>query len=85
MVEIVWDKKFRRIFKKWSEKHPDLIEVFKNRLELFVRDPFNPQLKTHSLSGILKGLWAFRITYEYRLVFKFLDEKKEVKLILLFV
>jgi addiction module RelE/StbE family toxin len=82
MVEIVWDKKFRQLFKKWSKKHPDLVEVFKNKLELFVKDPFHPQLKTHSLSGILKGLWAFHITYEYRLVFKFLDKKKKVVLLI---
>lgn len=70
MVEIVWDSKFRKTFKKWSKKHPELVETFKNKLELFTSNPFHPQLKTHSLSVILKALWAFRITYEYRLIFK---------------
>jgi addiction module RelE/StbE family toxin len=81
MVEIIWDKKFKKIFKKWSKKHPDLVEVFKNKLKLFTNNPFHPQLKTHSLSGILKDLWAFRITYEHRLIFKFLDKKKKVVLL----
>ena len=53
MIELIWDEKFKILFKKWSEKHPDLKEQFRNKMELFVIDPFHPSLKTHSLSGIL--------------------------------
>jgi mRNA-degrading endonuclease YafQ of YafQ-DinJ toxin-antitoxin module len=28
------------------------------------------------LSGVLKGFWSCRITYEHRLVFDFLDEEQ---------
>ena len=28
------------------------------------------------MSGVLKGLWSFRITYEHRLVFDFIDESR---------
>ncbi|MFA4849624.1 MAG: type II toxin-antitoxin system YoeB family toxin [Methanoregula sp.] len=42
----------------------------------FEEDPFHPSLKTHTLSGVLKGLWSFRITYEHRLVFDFIDESR---------
>ena len=76
MIEIVWDEKFKGIYKKWSKKHPDLIEQFRNRLELFIEDPFNPSLKTHTLSGLLTGSWSFRINYEHRLIFKFLGKGK---------
>jgi addiction module RelE/StbE family toxin len=82
MIELVWDEKFKRIYKKWKLKHPDLEKQFKNIMELFVIDPFHLSLKTHRLSGILKGLWAIRINYEQRLIFKFIDkEKKKVLLI----
>ncbi len=82
MIEIVWDDKFKHIYKKWSKNHPDLIDQFRNRMEIFVADPFHSSLKTHSLSGILKGCWAFRITYEHRLIFKFVGkEKRKVLLI----
>ena len=76
MVEIIWDKAFLRILKKWKKKHPDLIADFQNTLTQFTENPFNPSLKTHNLSGKLKGYWAFSITYEYRLVFKFISEIK---------
>ena len=58
MIEIVWDDKFKKIYKSWSKKHPDLVSSFKDKMELFANNPFNPSLKTHSLSGILKGLWG---------------------------
>jgi len=76
MIEIIWDEKFKRLFKKWNQKHPDLNEQFRIKLELFVADPFHPSLKTHSLSGTLKGSWAIRINYEQRLIFRFMDKEK---------
>ncbi len=76
MVEIIWDKPFLRILKKWKKMHPDLIANFQDTLTQFTENPFHPSLKTHNLSGKLKGYWAFSITYEYRLVFKFISENK---------
>jgi len=46
------------------------------KLFLFEEDPFHPSLKTHTLSGVVKDLWSFRITYEHRLVFDFTDESR---------
>jgi addiction module RelE/StbE family toxin len=76
MIEILWDEPFRRILTKWKKKHPDLISKFEAKLTLFSSEPFHPSLKTHNLSGNLKDYWALSITYEYRLVFKFVDENK---------
>jgi addiction module RelE/StbE family toxin len=81
MIEIIWDDRFKRIYKNWSKKHPELVESFRNRMELFESNPFHPSLRTHSLCGILKGLWSLWITYEYRLIFKFVDRKRRVLLI----
>lgn len=76
MVETIWDKPFLRILKKWKKKHPDLTANFQDTLTQFTENPFHPSLKTHNLCGKLKEYWAFSITYEYRLVFKFISEKK---------
>jgi mRNA-degrading endonuclease YafQ of YafQ-DinJ toxin-antitoxin module len=43
-------------------------------MELFLKEPFNPHLRTHKLTGRLEGLWAFSVTYDCRVIFKFLDE-----------
>ena len=82
MIELIWDEKFKRLFKKWNQKHPDLNEQFRIKLELFVFDPFHPTLKTHSLSGTLKGSWAIRINYEQRLIFRFMDKEKQKNLLI---
>jgi len=76
MIELIWDEKFSKILKKWKKKHPELIKIFENKLTLFVDNPFHISLKTHSLSGNLKECWAFSITYEQRLIFKFISDDK---------
>ena len=76
MIELVWDEAFVRAIKKWQKKHPELMDRFKERLRLFSEQLFHPSLKTHSLSGGLKIYSAFSITYEYRLVFRFISANK---------
>jgi len=70
VIEIIWDQRFKRIYRKWIIKHPDLVNSFKDRIVLFADDPFHPSLKTHPLSGILKGLWSLSLSREHRLIFK---------------
>jgi addiction module RelE/StbE family toxin len=82
MIDLVWDDKFRKIFKKWSVQHPDLTPLFRERLDVFVNDPFHPALRVHSLSGVLKGLWAMRINYDQRLIFRFMDEPHTIVLLI---
>ena len=76
MIKLSWDPPFTRILKKWKKEHPDLITNFQSRLKMFTENPYHASLKTHSLSGKLKGYWAFSVTYEYRLVFKFISNNK---------
>ena len=76
MVELIWDERFKKIYEKWSQQHPELKAQFAKKIVQFETDPFHPALKTHTLSGVLKGLWSFRITYEQRLVFDFIDESR---------
>ncbi|HAZ47895.1 MAG TPA: type II toxin-antitoxin system mRNA interferase toxin, RelE/StbE family [Cyanobacteria bacterium UBA11369] len=64
------------MLKKWRRKHPELVERFQEKFSLFTKEPFHPSLRTHSLSGNLEGYWALSITYEHRLVFKFMSESK---------
>jgi len=47
---------------------------------MFAKDPFQSRLRTHKLTGKLDGLWAFSVSYDCRVIFKFLS-KKEILLI----
>lgn len=80
MLKITWDQGFKRIYKKKIKTDDDLKKRFWDTVELFSKNPFNPRLRTHKLTGKLEGLWAFSVAFDYRVVFKFLD-KDEVLLI----
>ncbi|HNZ27386.1 MAG TPA: type II toxin-antitoxin system mRNA interferase toxin, RelE/StbE family [Spirochaetota bacterium] len=76
MIEIFWGDYFKKRYKKWFQKNQNLANIFEMRVTEFSTNPFNPVLKTHSLSGRLSGCWAFRINYKFRIIFRFLDENK---------
>ena len=76
MIKITWDKGFKRIYKKMTRNNSELKKNFWKAIGLFSENPFYPTLRTHKLTGRLEGLWAFSITYNYRAVFKFLDDKE---------
>lgn len=76
MIELIWYKSFTRDFKKIIKKKPDLREKLREALELFVKDPYHPLLGTHKLSGKLKGHHSFGLSYDCRVVIKFLDQDK---------
>lgn len=50
------------------------------KIEIFRKDPYNPSLKTHALTGKLKGLYSFSLTYSKRVVFTFVEKNKALLL-----
>ena len=73
LIRITWDQGFRRVYRKKIKNDADLKQRFWKAMELFSRSPFHQSLRTHRLSGKLEGLWAFSVTYDCRVVFKFLN------------
>jgi len=73
--EIARGSGFKRAFRKRVFGKP-FEHLFREKLEIFVEDPFDARLKTHKLSGSLEGLWAFTMAYDCRVVFKFLPDDK---------
>jgi len=45
-------------------------------LELLGHNPFHPKLHTKHLTGQLSGLYSFRITRDWRVIFQFLSPKE---------
>ena len=80
MIEISWDQGFKRIYRKKVKNDDELKNRFWSAFEIFVKDPFQPSLRTHKLTGKLEGLWAFSVSYDCRVIFKFLS-KTEILLI----
>ena len=49
-----------------------MIEQAESKEKVFRENPFHASLRTHKLSGKEKGVWAFWISYSYRIKFIFL-------------
>jgi len=74
LVKVTWDQGFKKIYKKKVQNNEDLRKKFREALNIFSENPFNPRLRTHKLTGKLEGLWAFSVTYNCRVVFSFLSK-----------
>ena len=76
MIEAVWDQGFKRSYRKRIQRSKYLEKHFWEKMEIFLDNPFASQLKTHKLSGKLKGVWAFSINDDYRVIFDFISQDK---------
>jgi len=78
MTEIGFSSSFRRAFKKRIKGHKELEAKFWQKVDIFIKDPFDRTLRTHKLSGKLQDLWSFSIGYDLRVVFYFAEENRVV-------
>jgi mRNA-degrading endonuclease YafQ of YafQ-DinJ toxin-antitoxin module len=82
MIEVAFDKSFKRASKKKVKGKTELEKKFWNRLKTFIDDPFDASLRTHKLSGKLKDLWSFSLDHDVGVIFYFVKESKAVLSIL---
>ena len=69
MINIVWDPGFKKAYQKKIKTDDNLKKKFWKTMKLFSSNPFSKQLRTHKLTGTLKGLWAFSVDYDTRVIF----------------
>ena len=53
-------------------------QAFLEKESLFLENPFHPLLDTHKLHGKYKKFWAFTVIGQYRVMFKFMENKKDI-------
>jgi addiction module RelE/StbE family toxin len=74
-------KSFKRIdyskkFLKQLKKSPIEIKIaFRKRLELFIENPFHPQLNNHALAGKFSGYRSINVTGDWRAIFSEYEDK----------
>ena len=74
MVNLVWDQAFKRKYKKIFTLNIELKKSFWEAMSIFSQNPFDSKLRTHKLTGKLKGLWSFSLSYDYRVIFRFIND-----------
>jgi mRNA-degrading endonuclease YafQ of YafQ-DinJ toxin-antitoxin module len=60
---LVTTQHFERRARKFLRKHPDLRPALRDTLDDLSRDPCQPKLKLHPLSGNLAGMQSVSLTY----------------------
>lgn len=70
-MKIFYSPKFISQYKKLPKQ---LKFEVAGREKTFFKNPFDPRLKTHKLTGKLKGLWAYSIDRKHRIIFEFVDK-----------
>ena len=56
MIKISWDQGFKKVYRKKVKNDDELKSRFWGAVEIFAKDPFQPRLRTHKLTGRLEGL-----------------------------
>jgi len=74
-MKILYLPKFEKQYKRLPAKVKDLAE---EREKIFRKNPLDSRLKMHKLHGKLSSFLALSINYEYRIIFDFVDKKKNV-------
>jgi mRNA-degrading endonuclease YafQ of YafQ-DinJ toxin-antitoxin module len=75
--KIIWGAAFKRSFLKRVVSTTDEA-LFKRKMLVFLDDPYSPPLLTHKLSGRLEGSWSFSVSYDCRVIFRFLADDEVV-------
>jgi mRNA-degrading endonuclease YafQ of YafQ-DinJ toxin-antitoxin module len=55
-MKVAFSSSFKRAYKKRIKGQKEKEEAFFKKIEIFIDEPYHPQLRTHKLSGQLKDL-----------------------------
>ncbi len=69
-MRIFYSSKFAREYRKLPLR---IKKIAERKEQIFRKDPFDPQLKTHKLKGSLKSFLSFSIDRKYRIIFEFIN------------
>lgn len=81
MFTITTPQQFLRQARKFFKKHPDLKPRFAKLFADLQRDPFQPHLELHPLTGKLAGCHAVSLTYSYRITLTLFITEQEIVLL----
>lgn len=74
-MRIAYSKRFLKEFRKCSVK---IKNSFKNRLEIFIKNPSDSRLNNHKLLGELNGCKSINISGDWRAVYEEFEEEDGV-------
>ena len=73
MFEIIISEEFK---KRFEELPKNVKKKFFRKIKIFNQNPYHPILNAEKLGPPFKNIWSFRIDRSYRVIFKFVKERK---------
>lgn len=73
MISVIFGEHFVKAVRKLPSFQQEKLSIL---IELLRENPFNTRLHTKPLVGELSGLYSFRITRDFRVIFQFLGSDK---------
>ena len=74
MIKINRPGEFEQMLENLCEKEPKIIEIAQEKIHLFQNNPNDTRLQNHPLKRSMEGKWAFSITDDIRIVYKWLGK-----------
>lgn len=68
---------YTRYQRSYKNLDSQLQQLAEHRISIFRHNLFDSRLDTHRLHGKLKNQWSFSVDGRNRVLFEFLDKKKE--------
>ena len=69
MFKLVLSDRFKKNLQNFIRKHPELTGLLEEKFSILQNNFKDRRLRSHKLTGKLKGFLAASITHEYRIVF----------------
>ena len=76
MIQIELNEDYIRDLKSLCQREPDLKEVVEKKANWFAKKPADERLENHPLGRDMAGLYAFRITGDIRIIYKWLGKNR---------
>jgi mRNA-degrading endonuclease YafQ of YafQ-DinJ toxin-antitoxin module len=78
---VVASSRFKRRAERFRREHPQLRQRLADTLRDLATDPYQPQLRLHSLGGEFAGVHAISLTYAYRITLTLQVSEREIILL----
>ena len=78
-MKIRFHKNFKKQYQKLAKRQQKKVQ---KRLEMFLKDPFNPVLKNHPLRGKYLDYRSINITGDLRVIYKYISSEECIFVVL---
>ena len=77
-MKILYKNSFKKAYKKRFLNNKKLTKLISLRINQFISNPNDPQLKNHNLLGSKKGFYSFSVTGDVRIIFYYDQDENAI-------